>query len=266
MADILSKILERKKQEVVQLKETGFQRANLHKTRTSQQKLYGKLHSSSELGVIAEIKRASPSKGVIVSEVEPARQAKIYESGGAAAISILTDTDFFKGSLEDLKSVRREVELPLLCKDFFIDEVQIDRAKDAGADIILLIAAALPQKRLMELYKYALTQDLEVLVEIHDEEEAVRAAELDAVMIGINNRNLKTFEINLAHTERLAPLLNNKKRIIISESGMKERSDSIRAAKAGADGILVGESLMKSDNAAEAIAALTVDKEGELIG
>jgi indole-3-glycerol phosphate synthase len=264
MANILMKIIERKKQEVAYLKENGFEKVNLHKEvgRT----LFDTLRSSKDLGVIAEIKRASPSKGEIVSAVEPAKQAKLYEKGGAAAISVLTDTDFFKGSIEDLKKVRREVNLPLLCKDFFINEIQIDRAKDAGANIILLIVAALEQKRLEELYGYARKQGLEVLVEIHDEEEAQRMAALGANIIGINNRNLKTFEINLANTERLASIVNAEDRVIISESGMKSREDAVRAAKAGADGILVGESLMRSGEAEEAIRTFSVNKEGALLG
>ncbi|MGF2616637.1 indole-3-glycerol phosphate synthase TrpC [Rossellomorea aquimaris] len=264
MTDILNKIIERKKQESAHLKEFGFEKENLH--RNEGQNLYTRLHSSSVMGVIAEIKRASPSKGDIVTVVEPALQAKIYETSGAAAISVLTDEQFFKGSIDDLKKVRREVNLPLLCKDFFIDEIQIDRAKDAGADIILLIVAALPQERLKELYEYALSQNLEVLVEVHDEEEAERAKELDAKMIGINNRDLKTFDVDLANTERLAPLLNDKNRVIISESGIKERSDSARAVKAGADGVLVGEALMRSNDAGKAIVAFAVNKEGALLG
>jgi indole-3-glycerol phosphate synthase len=264
MADILTKIIERKKQEVAYLKENGFDKANLYKE--GDRTIFNALHCSKVIGVIAEIKRASPSKGEIASAVKPAHQAKLYEKGGAAAISVLTDTDFFKGSIDDLKKVRSEVDLPLLCKDFFIDEIQIDRAKDAGANIILLIVAALPQERLKELYQYALSQGLEVLVEIHDEEEAERAAALGANIIGINNRNLKTFEIDLAATERLTSLVNDKKRVIISESGMKSREDAVRAAKAGADGILVGESLMRSADAGKAITSFAVDKEGALHG
>ncbi|WP_409250971.1 indole-3-glycerol phosphate synthase TrpC [Bacillus sp. SCS-153A] len=264
MADILTKIIDRKKQEVAQLKENGYEKSNLNKE--TDRKLFNALHSSTVLGIVAEIKRASPSKGEIASAVEPAEQAKIYEQGGASAISVLTDTDFFNGSIEDLKEVRREVDLPLLCKDFFIDEIQIDRAKDAGANIILLIVAALPQGRLEELYQYALSQGLEVLVEIHDEEEAERAAALDANIIGINNRNLKTFEIDLAHTVRLAPLLNDKHRVIISESGMKTRDDAMKAAAAGADGILVGETLMRSSDAGRVIGSFAVNKEAAIVG
>ncbi|EDL66152.1 indole-3-glycerol phosphate synthase TrpC [Bacillus sp. SG-1] len=264
MADILTKIIERKRQEVAQLKKNGFEKANLSKK--PDRSLFTALHASTVLGIIAEIKRASPSKGEIVSTVEPAEQAKIYEQGGASAISVLTDKDFFNGSIEDLKKVRREVDLPLLCKDFFIDEIQIDRAKDAGANIILLIVAALPQGRLHELNQYALSQGLEVLVEIHDEEEAERAAALGPNIIGINNRNLKTFEIDLANTERLAPLLNDKDRVVISESGMKTREDAVRAATAGADGVLVGESLMRSSDAGRAIGSFAVNKEAALLG
>jgi indole-3-glycerol phosphate synthase len=264
MADILKKIIERKEQEVAVLKEQGFERVQLNMN--PHPTIYQKLHSSSNLGVIAEIKRASPSRGDIVSAVEPAEQAAIYQDGGASAISVLTDTDFFKGSIQDLQQVRRTVDIPVLCKDFFIDEIQIDRAKDAGANIILLIAAVLPQKRLRELYEYCLCHNLEVLLEIHNEDEAQSAVNLDVQMIGINNRNLKTFETNLDHTESLAPLLNDKKRVIISESGIISSEDAIRAANAGADGVLVGELLMRSTNAAAAIRSLSVNKEGTLLG
>ncbi|RIW35060.1 indole-3-glycerol phosphate synthase TrpC [Bacillus salacetis] len=264
MADILTTIIEQKKQEVAQLKKIGYEQANLY--REGKHKLADSLLSSKELRVIAEIKRASPSKGEIASAAEPAQQAKRYEDGGAAAVSVLTDQRFFKGSIEDLKAVRREVDLPLLCKDFFIDEIQIDRAKDAGANIILLIVAALTQKRLEELYRYAVSLDLEVLVEIHDEDEGERAAALGAAIIGINNRNLKTFQVDLANTERLAPLMNGKNSVVISESGIKSREDAIRAARAGAEGILAGESLMISRDAGKAIRSFSVCKEDALLG
>ncbi|WP_456274446.1 indole-3-glycerol phosphate synthase TrpC [Bacillus sp. AK031] len=264
MTDILKRIIERKGQEVAVLKEQGFERVHLHKKSCSS--LFHRLHSSANIGVIAEIKRASPSKGDIVSTVNPVEQAKVYQDGGASAISVLTDTDFFKGSVQDLQQVRKAVDIPVLCKDFFIDEIQIDRAKDAGANIILLIAAVLPQQRLKELYEYCLLQDLEVLLEIHNEEDAQRAVSLDVPIIGINNRNLKTFKTSLGHTESLAPLFNNKKRVIISESGINSSEDAIRAARAGADGVLVGESLMRSGNAGAAIKSLKVNKEGALLG
>jgi indole-3-glycerol phosphate synthase len=264
MEDYLTRIIDHKKLEVAQLKKAGYEKACLYKE--TEHKLLEFLLSSTSLRVVAEIKRASPSKGDIALEVEPAVQARCYKDGGAAAISVLTDSEFFKGSIEDLKKVRLEVDLPLLCKDFFIDEIQIDRAKDAGANIILLIVAALSQERLEDLYHYAVSQGLEVLVEIHDEEEGRRAAALGAAIIGINNRNLKTFEVDLATTERLAPLLNDKNRVIISESGIKTTEDARRAAVAGADGILAGESLMRSGNAGKAIGSFTVDKEAALRG
>ncbi|MDQ0217228.1 indole-3-glycerol phosphate synthase TrpC [Peribacillus cavernae] len=246
MENILTKIIARKAEEVAELKERGYRMSKefIRPCRS----LYSEIKHKDSLGIIAEIKRASPSKGDISPDVIPASQAGIYEAHGAVGISVLTDTDFFKGSFLDLESVRSAVELPLLCKDFIIDEIQIDRARKAGADVILLIVAALSAERHQELYRYAHNIGLEVITEVHNEYELERAVNTGAEMIGINNRDLKTFQVDLAVTEKLANQLGKSTSALISESGIKTKEDVLRVRAAGADAILVGETFMKSDD------------------
>ncbi|MBB6455121.1 indole-3-glycerol phosphate synthase [Salirhabdus euzebyi] len=248
---ILDKILAEKEKEVEKLKKDGFEQGSTFPKRS----LYDSFTKSDRLNVIAEIKRASPSKGDIHITVDPVEQAKIYENAGAGAISILTDTPFFKGTMEDLRRVREVVDVPILCKDFIIDPIQIDRAKANGADVILLIAAALPTDRLDALYHYATSKNLEVLLEVHDQEELDIAKKIGANIIGINNRNLKTFEVDLGITEKLAKTVSLENTLLISESGFKNEQDAARVIAAGAKGILVGETLMKSTSIAQAISA-----------
>jgi indole-3-glycerol phosphate synthase len=260
VSTILQKIINRKTGEIKELKEQGFSTYNQSFNHTSG--LYDSLVKADRLQVIAEIKRASPSKGDIRLEVDPAQQAKVYEKAGAAAISVLTDTPFFKGTMDDLAKVRKEVSIPILCKDFILDPVQIDRAKDAGANIILLIVAALDEQTLHSLADYAESQGLEVLVEVHNEDEMKVALGMGARIIGINNRNLKTFDVSLDVTEELGALVNNKEIVLISESGIKQNADCIRVAKAGAHGVLVGETLMRSEDSGKTLASLQVLRGG----
>lgn len=238
------------KEQFVAENESGFQKIPF----------YDSFIQADKMNIIAEIKRASPSKGNINPGVKPAKQAEEYEASGANAISVLTDKPFFKGTLDDLKEVRKAVGLPILCKDFIIDRVQIDAAKQAGANVILLIAAALEDDKLRSLYEYAYHQDLEVLLEVHNEEEMERALLLNPPVIGINNRNLKTFEVDLGTTERLlAQYGKDRDRLYISESGMKTTEDVERVRKAGAKAILVGETLMLSCNIQQTMNQLKVD-------
>ncbi|ANU24363.1 indole-3-glycerol phosphate synthase TrpC [Planococcus donghaensis] len=212
-------------------------------------------------GVISEIKRASPSKGDIRTEVDIVAQAKKYEEAGAAAISVLTDETYFKGSIHDLYEVTQVVSIPVLCKDFMVSEIQIDRAKQAGATIILLIVAALENQQLKSLNNYALSIGLEVLVEVHDEEELHRALELDAKLIGVNNRNLKTFEVSVERTAQLAKQFPfDEGRVLISESGMNTKEDAQFAYAKGASGILVGEALMRSEDPGKWIREATTEE------
>ncbi len=253
---ILDKILVEKRREVQQLlKQQNVVQKN-HPLRPS---LFDKLYRSAHLQVIAEMKRASPSKGLIAEGADPVTQAITYDNAGAACISVLTDAHFFKGSFEDLAAVANAVSIPLLCKDFMIHTVQIDRAKSAGASVILLIVAALTDEELANLHAYAVVAGLEVLVEVHDEEELKRALAIDAKLIGVNNRDLRTFEVDLKRTEEIAALFPfHEERVLISESGIWHAEDALRVSNAGASAVLVGESLMRSDSVAAAIQSLQV--------
>ncbi|MCS1350588.1 indole-3-glycerol phosphate synthase TrpC [Mechercharimyces sp. CAU 1602] len=205
--------------------------------------------------VIAEVKPASPSKGVIRALVDPVNVATSYEKGGAAAISVLTDRPFFHGSLENLKRVKKAVTLPVLRKDFILDEVQIWESRMSGADAILLIAALLSPARLRALTKYAHQLGLEVLLEIHEESEIEAALAAKADVIGINNRDLSTFVTDLNVTERLRLRLPASV-TVIGESGIHSRADFDRMAEAGVDGVLIGEYLMRQADPSRALRQL----------
>ncbi len=213
------------------------------------------------LGLIAEVKRASPSAGAIVESFDPVAIAQAYEAAGAHAISVLTDEQFFQGSLAYMTQVRNAVALPVLRKDFIVHEVQIYEAAVAGADAVLLIVAALEQPELEAFYQTATTLGLDVLVEVHTREELDRALDCGATLIGINNRNLTTFEVDLATTEALAAETPEEGIQLVSESGLKTNADARRVFAAGANAILVGESLMRTgDVAAQAAALLDVSE------
>jgi len=207
-----------------------------------------------KLSVIAEVKKASPSAGIIDPNFDPIRQANMYIDGGASCLSILTDEKFFQGKLSYLSQIAKESPIPLLRKDFTVHEVQIYEAVVAGADAILLIVAALNDEELRKFYDIAKDLQLDVLVEVHDLPEMERAIELEADLIGINNRNLKTFTTDLATTEQLAEEVPDNV-TLISESGIKSTDDAQRALNAGANGLLVGESLMRANSPAEGIQA-----------
>ena len=202
---------------------------------------------SEKLGLIAEVKKSSPSAGVIAKEFDPVLQAKKYAAAGASAISVLTDEKFFGGRLEYLVKIRQEVEIPILRKDFIINEAQIYEASVAGADAILLIVAALDQDELKRLLDCAYTYQLEVLMEVHDLKELERALDTDVKIIGVNNRNLKTFEVNLKNTEKISEEVPEDI-FFVSESGIKTPEDAALVAGWGADAVLVGESLMRTDD------------------
>ena len=200
--------------------------------------------------VIAEVKKASPSKGVIREDFDPVAIARAYAAGGASCLSVLTDKTFFQGGFEVLVEVRDSVELPLLCKDFILSPYQLYQARAAGADAALLIAAILSDQDLRYLRKVAAALGLTVLVEVHDAKEMERVLQLGGFpLIGINNRDLTTFETNLATTERLTTAFGDRLReqgvLLVSESGLFERSDLDRVQSAGAAAVLVGEALMR---------------------
>lgn len=204
------------------------------------------------LCVIAEVKRASPSAGVISADFDPVQIALDYETAGADALSILTDEKYFQGDLDYLSEIRDEVGLPLLRKDFILHEIQIFEAAAAGADAILLIVAALEQSELVKLLDTAGDLNLDVLVEVHDLEEMERALDTDANIIGINNRNLKTFDVSLETTEMLSEEVGSD-RVLVSESGIKSGREAGLVKSWGCDAILVGESLMRADDRARLI-------------
>lgn len=205
-----------------------------------------------DVGLIAEVKKASPSKGIIREDFDPIAIATEYESAGASCLSVLTDTEFFQGSLDYLKQIREQVELPLLRKDFMIDERQLPEAIAYGADAILLIVACLDDGQLKDLHELATGAGLTVLVEVHDEAELDRALAINARLIGVNNRNLKTFEVDLGTTERLAGRVRDKidsgDILFVAESGIYSRDDVTRLKACGSGAILVGESLMRQDD------------------
>lgn len=211
-----------------------------------------------KISLIAEIKRASPSKGVIRAELNPAEIAKIYESSGARAISVITDEKFFQGHLSFLKTVRANSTLPILRKDFIIDEYQIYQSRLAGADAILLITAILSQSQLTDFLAIAEGIGLRCLVEVHSEDELMRVIETPARIIGINNRNLHTFEVDIQTTVKLLPLIP-KDRIIVSESGISSRYDVQLLKDCGVQAVLVGESLMSSNDIALKVKQLIMD-------
>jgi len=194
--------------------------------------------------IIAEVKKASPSKGVIRDDFDPVSIAKEYEAGFADALSVLTEPHFFQGSLEYLPQIRRYVPMPLLRKDFIVDEYQVLEALVYGADFILLIAKALSSAELKKLYEYALNIGLDVLVEVHDKEDLKKAMFAGANIIGINHRNLETFEMDMGLSEQLIPLIPNGK-IIVAESGIDNFETVKKLSSIGVDAFLVGEHFMR---------------------
>lgn len=265
---ILDTIVEEKKREVARLPRRSLSAADLRaalEARGERRDFVDALRKprSGPVALIAEVKKASPSAGMIRPDFDPVRIAREYEAAGASCLSVLTDRKFFQGSLDYLKQIRAAVKLPLLRKDFIIDERQVLEAIEWGADAILLIVAILSDAQLNRFHALATGAGLAALVEVHDEAELDRALNAGAELIGVNNRSLKTFKVDLATTERLASRLRSSPRttqhatahtplLLVAESGIHTHADVARLAQCGAQAILVGESLMKhSDIAAK---------------
>jgi len=257
--NILDKIVAVKREEVAQLIRRPAATENL----LWSAKAYGERRDFADalrfprrgsVALIAEVKKASPSAGVIRPDFDPVKIALEYEAAGASCLSVLTDEQFFQGSLKFLQQIRDAVRLPILRKDFIIHEREIIESIEAGADAILLIVAILNDEELARFHATARAAGLAVLVEVHNESEMHRALAAGAEIIGINNRDLKTFTVSLATTEKLAPLATGK--MLVAESGINNRSDVTRLQSVGAKGILVGESLMRSRDIREKVAIL----------
>ncbi|MHB8171336.1 MAG: indole-3-glycerol phosphate synthase TrpC [Thermincolia bacterium] len=255
---ILQKIVELKKKEVAaQKRQTTLAQlqqdiAQLPPTRS----LYQALNKPGEVALIAEIKKASPSKGVIRADFDPVAIGGIYTWSGASAISVLTDEEFFQGHLDYLTQVRKVSPLPLLRKDFLIDPYQIYQARAAGADAILLIAAILTDDELKEFHQIADGLGLDCLVEVHTQEELERVLNTPARIFGINNRNLNTFHTDLNTTFRLKELIKNPEVLVVGESGINTRADVEKLAANGVNAMLVGESLMRQEDIGQQVGIL----------
>jgi indole-3-glycerol phosphate synthase len=249
MSDILHRILERKVEEIAErsrirsLDDLAARIADLEPTRGFVAAIDERLHDGHP-AVIAEIKKASPSKGLIRADFDPAAIARSYEAGGATCLSVLTDADFFQGHEDYLGQARAACSLPILRKDFIIDEYQVYEARVIGADCILLIVAALDDERLVDLTMLAAELDLDVLVEVHNEEELERALDVPAPLIGVNNRNLRTFETSLGTSLRLKDRVGDG--TLVAESGIHTTEDVKILRDKGIDCFLVGEAFMRA--------------------
>ena len=258
--DILAKICADKRAEIAErqaatpLDELKAEAKDSGKTRGFARALMDKA-AEDQAGLIAEIKKSSPSGGLIRPDFDPASLARSYEDAGAACLSVLTDAKYFEGNPAHLQAARAVVELPVLRKDFMLDEYQIYESRAMGADCILLIMAALDDAKAHELEGLARALDMDVLVEVHNEEELERALLLQTPLLGINNRNLKTMVTDIATTEKLSSLCPPNK-FLISESGIKTNADIERLRKVCVQGFLVGESLMREDDVSAAVRAL----------
>jgi indole-3-glycerol phosphate synthase len=250
---VLDKILARKVDEVAALRREAGRLRSEAAAQPAPRGFTAALHRET-VALIAEVKKASPSKGVLVEDFEPVSIARTYAANGAAAISVLVDETFFQGHVGYLRAVRLAVTVPLLFKEFVLDSVQVVQARAAGADAVLLIAAALDDGQLRALKAEIDGQGMDALIEVHDEAEMERALRLGASLIGVNNRDLRTFREDMTTTERLARLVGPDV-TLVAESAIRSPDDVARMGRAGAHAVLVGEALIKAEDRAAAVRA-----------
>ena len=250
--NVLKKIIQKKNEKIVNLKKTISLESldeliNTNKTFINFKKKIENNIKEKKFSVIAEIKKASPSAGVIIKDYDPVKIANIYNINKASCLSVLTEEEFFLGNLMHISKIKQKVILPILCKDFFIDKFQVPLAKSYGADAILIILAGVKDNLASELYEEALKYDMSIIIEVHTVEEAKRALKFKDALIGINNRNLKTLKTNINTTYDIHEILVNHKGPLISESGIKTKNELLDLAnKTSIKTFLIGESLLKN--------------------
>ena len=260
MTNILEKIIEDKKTtlQVIKKNNTLSSLEDKIKTINTFLNFKDKINNNKGVSIISEIKKASPSAGILVKNFNHLDIAKLYVDNGAACLSVLTEEKNFLGKLDYIKDIKDKFQIPVLAKDFFIDPYQITLSKSFGCDCILIIIAALDKKLTDDIYAEALKHNLSVIVEVHDEKEAEIALKYEEALIGINNRNLKTLDISINNTISIFKILKNHKNPLISESGIKDEEDAKYIyEKTGIKNFLIGESLLKSDNTAELMKRFT---------
>ena len=253
MTNILEKIVQDKKESLIEIKKANSLDVLEKKIKTLNNFLDFKqaITKNKNVSLITEIKKASPSAGVLVKDFNHINIAKMYIDNGATCLSVLTEEKHFLGKLDYIKDIKDKFKIPVLAKDFFIDPYQIALSKSYGCDCVLLIIAALDQKQADEIYAEALKHNLSVIVEVHDHKEAEKALKYEEALIGINNRNLKTLDISINNTISIFEILKDHKGPLISESGIKDENDAKYIfEKSGIKNFLIGESLLKSDNPA----------------
>lgn len=247
---ILNQILEEKRREVALSKQKvplAFLQDRINGQQTNLRNFKAAISKPTRLNLIAEIKKASPSKGVLIKKFDPVKIAQIYQEAGASALSVLTEEKFFKGKLSFIEEIKKKVDLPVLRKDFILDEYQLYESKAAGADCILLIARIINEDELHTLTDLSKQLGLEYIIEVHSPKDVEKTLKVNAEIIGINNRDLESLAVDLNTTRRLKALIPAGK-IIISESGIKSYQDVVDLKKIGINAVLVGEALLQSDN------------------
>ncbi|MBL8133688.1 MAG: indole-3-glycerol phosphate synthase TrpC [Anaerolineae bacterium] len=254
---ILDRILARKLEEVARLMPALPELRTAAESAPSPRDFTGVLRRET-VALIAEVKRASPSKGVLIADFDPVRIAQVYAANGAAALSILTDEDFFLGHLDHLRAVRAAVPLPVLRKDFVIDAAQVYQARAAGADAVLLIVMALEDSQLADLHDLIRELGMAALVEVHNETELERALRAEATLIGVNNRDLRTFQEDFGTTARVAAHLSGEEGVLlVAESAMRSPEDVVKMGLLGVNAVLVGEGLLKANDMAAQVRAFS---------